>query len=515
MLLILQCAQKKGHFTLLFAFGLIDKPVYRWWVFSAVALGTLTSVVNHGGMSVALPTIAQYFDADLSTVQWVVIAEGLTISALLLPMGRLSDIVGRKRIYITGLIIFIVAAVFAATSGSIIALIAAKALQGLGAAMTQGTGMAMVTSVFPDEERGKGIGSHASVVGTGGVLGPIAGGFLITALDWRWLFYINIFMGLVTMVVVLLIIRSEAFRQDTRNRSYDYAGAALSTAVLLSFLLTVSNGSRMGWSSPPIMLGALGFVAFLMAFVWWEIRSQSPMLDMSLFRSRVFSIGIGTNFMSFLGITSSRFLIPFYLQAALGFTPALVGFALLPNAASRIVMGPVSGWLSDRYGWKLFNIIGLLLSAGGLLVLASLSTSSSIIIVLAGILIQSIGSGLFQSPNSASIFSAADATRHGVVAAFVNLSRNSGNVTGTAVAASIVTAVMVSAGYEVKIDAVLDAGPGSGLLESFLSGLKTAFFAMAMLQVIGAVASVFKNDPSPDRPAESMDRQPGRERAMS
>ena len=514
MLLIPQCAQEKGHFTLLLASGIIHKPTYRWWVFCAVALGTLTSVINHGGMSVALPTIAQYFDADLSTVQWVVIAEGLTISALLLPMGRLSDIVGRKRIYISGLVIFIIAAVFAATSGSIIALIGAKALQGLGAAMTQGTGMAMITSVFPDEERGKGIGSHASVVGTGGVLGPIAGGFLITALDWRWLFYINILMGLVTMAAVLLIVRSEVFRQDTRNRTYDYAGAALSTAVLLSFLLTVSNGSRMGWSSPPIIFGALGFVAFLVAFVWWEIRSPSPMLDMSLFRSRVFSIGIGTNFMSFLGITSSRFLMPFYLQAALGFTPALVGFALLPNAASRIVMGPVSGRLSDRYGWKPFNIIGLLLSAGGLLVLATLTTTSSIIIVLAGILLQSIGSGLFQSPNSASIFSAADSSRHGVVAAFVNLSRNSGNVTGTAAAASIVTAVMVGAGYEVKIDAVLDAGPGSGLLESFLDGLKTAFLAMAVLQVFGAVITVFKSDPRPTEPLEITDAQPTGERAI-
>lgn len=496
------------------ASGLIDKPIYRWWVFAAVALGTLTSVINHGGMSVALPTIAQYFNADLATVQWVVIAEGLTISALLLPMGRLSDIVGRKRIFLSGLVIFIVAAVFAATSGSIFALIGAKALQGLGAAMTQGTGMAMVTSVFPAEERGKGIGSHASVVGTGGVLGPVAGGFLITALDWRWLFYINIVMGLVTMAAVLLIIRSEAFRQDTRTTRYDYAGAALSTAVLLSFLMTVSNGSRMGWSSPPIILGAIGFVAFLATFVWWEIRSPSPMLDMTLFRSRVFSIGIGTNFMSFLGITSSRFLMPFYLQAALGFTPALVGFALLPNAASRIVMGPVSGFLSDRYGWRPFNIVGLLLSAGGLLVLASLTTSSSIIIVLAGILLQSVGSGLFQSPNSASIFSAADSARHGVVAAFVNLSRNSGNVTGTAIAASIVTAVMVSQGFEVKIDEVLDAGPGSGLLESFVSGLKTAFFAMAVLQLFGALASVFKRDPRIAQPTEIREARPSGERAV-
>ena len=174
---------------------IFDKPAYKWWVFAAVALGTLTSVVNHGGMAVALPTIAQHFDADLSTAQWVVVAEGLAISALILPMGRLSDIIGRKSVYISGMAIFAVAAVLAAGSQSIIALIAFKAAQGLGAAMTQGTGMAMITSVFPAKERGKGIGAHASVVGTGGVLGPVMGGFLITTFDWRWLFYVNVVMG--------------------------------------------------------------------------------------------------------------------------------------------------------------------------------------------------------------------------------------------------------------------------------------------------------------------------------
>ena len=479
------------------ASGVFDKPIYRWWVFSAVALGTLTSVVNHGSMSVALPTIAQHFGADLSTAQWVVIAEGLAISALILPMGRLSDIVGRKPIYLTGMIIFAGAALMAASSQSIVALIGFKAVQGLGAAMTQGTGMAMVTSVFPADERGKGIGSHASVVGTGGVLGPVMGGFVVTALDWRWVFYVNVLMAVCAIIVVLLVIRSEAFRQDTRNRRYDLPGAALSSAVLLTFLLAVSNGSRMGWTSLPIIVAALGFVCFLAAFVWWEIRSPSPMLDMNLFRSRVFSIGISTNFTSFLGITSARFLMPFYLQAALGFTPALVGLVLLPNALSRIVMGPLSGRLSDRYGWKPFNIVGLLLSAAGLFVLASLTVSSSVALILAAILLQSCGSGLFQSPNSASIFSAADSSRHGVVAAFVNLSRNSGNVTGIAIAASIVTAVMASGGYEPNIDAVLEAGPGSGLLDSFMTGLKVAFLTMAALQLAGAFATLFKSDARP------------------
>ena len=249
------------------ATGIVDRPIYRWWVFAAVALGTITSVINHGSMSVALPTIAQHFGADLATAQWVVIAEGLAISALILPMGRLSDIVGRKRVYFTGLVVFAGAALMAAGSQSIIALIGFKAVQGLGAAMTQGTGMAMVTSVFPAEERGKGIGSHASVVGTGGVLGPVIGGFLITAFDWRWVFYVNVLMGICAMAAVLLLIRSDAFRQDSRDQRYDFPGAALSTAVLLTFLLAVSNGSRMGWTSAPIVAAALGFVGFLSAFI--------------------------------------------------------------------------------------------------------------------------------------------------------------------------------------------------------------------------------------------------------
>ena len=143
----------------------------------------------------------------VSTAQWVVIAEGLAVSALILPMGRLSDIIGRKTLYLSGLVIFAVAAVLAAGSQSILAPIAFKSVQGFGAAMTQGTGMAIVTSVFPAEERGKGIGSHASVVGAGGVLGPVAGGFLITAFDWRWLFYVNVLMGLSAILAVQMIIR--------------------------------------------------------------------------------------------------------------------------------------------------------------------------------------------------------------------------------------------------------------------------------------------------------------------
>ena len=262
------------------AMNLSQRENYKWWVFAAVALGTLTSVINNGSVSVAVPTIAQHFGTDLSTVQWVVIAEGLTVSALLLPMGRLSDIVGRKQVYVAGLIIFIVAAALAGMSPNIAALIVFKGMQGIGAAMTQGTGLAMVTSVFPVSERGKGIGTHASVVGTGGVIGPVVGGFLVVALGWRWVFFINIWMGLLTMIAVLIIIDSRAFRADTRVRTYDLLGAVLSSAALLTFLLAVTNGARTGWLSPTIVTAGIMFVILAAVFIWWQGRSPSPMPPM-------------------------------------------------------------------------------------------------------------------------------------------------------------------------------------------------------------------------------------------
>ena len=457
-----------------------------------MAVGTLVSVTHHGSVSIALPTIATHFGTDLATVQWVVIAEALTVSALLLPMGRLSDILGRKQVYIAGLVIFTIGSAMAGLSGHIVALIVFKVLQGFGAAMSQGTAMAMITSVFPSEERGKSLGSIASVVGSGGVIGPVMGGLLVSALGWRSVFFVNVPLGLLAIVSALIIMDSRVFLQDGPRRGYDWLGAALSTATLVTFLLTVTNGSRAGWTSPPIMVALFSSAALLSAFIWWELHAPAPMLDLMLFGRKVFSLGVSASFLSFLGVSSLRFLLPFYLQAAMGYAPGQIGLILVPNAVSRIVMGPVSGRLSDRYGWRVFNVSGLMLSASGLLMLSTISSSSSLILVMAGIIVQSIGSGIFQSPNSSSIFSAAEQSRHGVVSALLSLVRNSANVTGIAVAAAIVTATMASMGHVADIESVIDAGPGSGILDAFTAGLRATYMTMGVLALLAAVASVFK-----------------------
>ena len=459
---------------------------YKWWAFGAVAVGTFISVVSHGSVIVALPTIAAQFNTDLPTAQWVIIGETLTISALLLPMGRLSDLIGRKQVYIAGLVIFVLGSTLAAFSPNMSSLILAKVFQGFGSAMTQGTAMAMVTSIFPSSERGKALGTQGSVVGSGAVAGPMLGGLLVSALGWQWIFLINIPVGILAIVAALLILDKRLFIQDRQARGYDWLGAALSIAILITFLLAMTNGYKTGWVSPPIT-GALLMVAVLMAtFIWWELRNPSPMLDLRLFKRRLFSLGIAAAFLSFLGMSSIRFLMPFYLQLVLGYGPGQVGLILIPNALCMILIRPLSGQLSDRYGWRKFNVGGLALSAGGVFLLSRLTETSPLGLAMTGMILQSSGMATFGSPNQSSVFSAAERQRHGIVSALLSLVRNSANITSISLATAIVTATMASMGYPPSLEDI------AGAPQAFIAGIRAAFLAMVALLVLGMVLSYLK-----------------------
>lgn len=486
--------------------ALVRSPNYKWWVSSAIAFGTLASVINHGSVNVALPTIASHFGTDLPAVQWVVIAEMLTISALLLPMGRMSDLIGRKPVYIAGLVLFAGGAAFAGFSDTIFLLIIAKVIQGAGAAMTQGTGMAMVTSVFPENERGKGIGTMMSVVGAGAMIGPVLGGILVGALGWRWVFFINIPIGIVGIAMAFAIMDSKRFSQDNQGAKFDWLGAALSTAALVTFLMLVTNGHREDWTSLPILAASVAFPAILAAFIWWELRTPAPMLDLRLFKHKVFAMGVIAGFISYLGPNSVRFMMPFYLQGVLGMKPSQIGFAMLPPAITMIVVGPLAGRMSDRYGWRKFTATGLMLASIGLFTLARLSADSSVGRVIASMVLLSVGSAMFSSPNTSAIFNAAPQTRHGIVSALMSLIRNSANVTGVAVATTIIAATMVSMGYVPDLGDVKSA-ESAGLLEAFVSGFRVVYMTMAGIMLVGAIASIVTI-----RVAKSVESEPSAER---
>ena len=458
-----------------------------------------------GSVAVALPNISEHFQTALPTTQWVLIGYTLTISALLLPMGRLADIAGRKRIYLIGFVIFVVAACVAGAAPNMNSLIVIRIVQGAGAAMTQGTSMAMIVASFPPGERGKALGLQMSMVGAGGVAGPAIGGFIVEILGWQWVFFGTAVMGAVATISALVLIDSARVGQTRGTRiRYDWIGAVLSTGALIVFLNAMTWAPSAGYGHPLVVAAFVGSATLLAAFVAQELRTSSPMMDIRLFKRRLFALGVLASFLNFLGMQSVRFLMPFYLQAVLGLSPGQVGLLIVPGAVGMIFTGPLSGRLSDKFGWRWFTMGGLLVSAAGLLVLSTLQPDTHFAIAMVGMILQSTGIGLFNAPNNSSVLSAVEPSKFGVISGFLNLVRNSGNLCSIAIATAIVTATMGSLGFEPSLAGVSQEG-GAGLLAAFTSGLRVAFTTMAVVVLVGVVASAFKGpgyDPI-DPPSES------------
>ena len=483
---------------------------YKWWVFGIIGVGTFLSVIDHGAVAVALPRIESHFNTDLPTVQWVVVGHLLTISVLVLPMGRLADIVGRKQVYIAGFTMFVLAAALAGFSTVLAVLITARVIQGVGAAMLQGNGMAMIASIFPANERGKALGSHLSVVGAGSITGSALGGVLVSALGWRSVFFLHVPVGIIAIGLGMIFLDKSRFAADTQGGQrpkFDVVGSALSGVALLFFLLAVTNGNRAGWDSVPIVAGILISVVLLAAFIWWELRTPSPMLELRLFKRKLVALGISASWLAFLGITSVLFMMPFYLQGVLGYTPREAGLIVIPGAICMTIVGPLSGRLSDRFGWRGFTVGGLALSATALFILSTkLTDHSSLGLIIPVLMLQSCGSGLFHSPNNSSVLSAVERSRYGVVSSLTQLTRNSASVTSIALSTTIVVATMASMGFEPSLGAVsTEAGTDVG--HAFVSGLHRAFMVLGGLLVVGLVISFVRGERLKEAPTPSPESQ--------
>ena len=470
-----------------------SRPSYKYWVFGAISIGFLGSVIDHGSTNVALPTIANHFRTDIPTIQWVVIGYTLTITALLLPMGRLADLIGRKKVYIIGSLVYVLGAALAGSSASLGMLIGARLFQGVGAAMTQGTGMAIIISTFPSRERGKAIGLIMTIVGSGAVAGPAIGGLLVDTFGWPFVFFINVPLGLLGIGATLTILQEQRTAQDAARSGdqFDWMGAALSTGALITLLLAMTNGHKSGWTSPPIVVAELGFFALSAAFIWWELHTPSPMLDLRLFARKTFSFGMSAAFLTFMGSSSIFFLMPFYLQGVLGFSAKSAGLILMPGAVFMAVMGPISGALSDRFGPRWFTVGGLASSSAGLFLLARLTEDSSLVTIIPALILTSAGMGTFYSPNSSSVLSAVELERYGIVSALLNLVRNGANIISLAMATAIITATMGSMGFEPSLDAVRGSG-GFGAAHAFSVGLRYGFLTMMSLLLIAMAVSAYK-----------------------
>ena len=478
--------------------GIIAKsPHYKWWAFASIGLGMFLVVADQSGINIALPRIAEEFGADLPSAQWIALGYILVTSIMYMPVGRLSDIVGRKYVFMGGFVVFITGALVGATAESFPVIIAAKLVQGVGVAGIEANGMAMVADIFPARERGKALGLYMSVIGAGAIGGPTIGGLLVSTLGWRSVFLFGASVGVIAMIFAALVLHSKVGAKNARPVKFDWLGAGLSAGALISFLMAITNGHRLGWGSPVIQASIIAVVLLLAAFVWWEGRTDDPMLDLDFFSSRVFSLGVTARFLSFMGMSSVFFLLPFYLVQGLGFEPSKAGLIMVPGAISIAILGPISGRFSDKVGTQWLTVAGLGLSGVGILMFSRLSIDSTVLYIVSGMLIHGMGVGLFSSPMTSAIMTAVPNERFSSASAFLNLTRTSASLAGISMTTAIVTMVMGSMGVEPNMAAVADDG-GEVIKRAFVAGLGKAYLVAAGLLLAAMLISAFRGEnPTP------------------
>ncbi len=497
------------------AAGAAEGPDYKWWAFSAVSIGVFMSTLDISIVNISLPRIMGDLHADLSAIQWVVLAYLLSISSLLLVFGRLADLFGRKRVYVAGFVVFTAGNLLAGLSMSGMELTLARALTGVGGAMIQANGTAITAAVFPPQERGKALGLNGTIVAAGLVTGPTVGGVLTDWLGWRSVFFVAIPVGLLAIPFAGMVLREGAInvREGRGKEPFDWLGAVLWAALLFVFLFALNRAPDVGWTAPSILALFALSPLLLLAFVIAELRNAFPTIRLSLFRVWGFSAGCTASFTSFVGQQSSTFLMPFYLQLALAMSARMAGVLLTTVPFAMALVAPYSGRLSDRYGSRGLSTAGLLLSMSGLLLLSRVTTGDAgYLPIVAALALLGFGIGLFQSPNNSFIFASVPREHYGAASGFIATMRNAGSSLGVTLWGTIVTARLTSHGLPGDVEALAAGAPGAqAAVPVFVDALHVAMYGAMAVLAIGVVASALRGERQEQvaRPAEVVRERAG------
>ena len=451
------------------------------------------SVLDQTGVTLALPLMTSEFDATIPFVQWVALGYMLATGSLLLPAGRISDMIGRKVVYCAGFAVFVLGAAAATLAPNLIAVIAFRLAQGAGAAMIQANGMAILTTTFPASERGRVIGLFMTMVGMGAIMGPIVSGFLVDAFGWRGVFAASVPLGAASLVAASVVLSRDPPTERGARRiagGFDWAGALMSAGGLAVFLLVMTNAYRVGWLSPLALGAAALSVALLAGFVFWERRAAQPMLDLELFRRRVFALGSSASFFGFLAGNAVFSMMPFFLQDVLDLSPRTAGLFIAPAALGFALAGPASGALSDRLGPRRVEFAGLATLVASMLILSRISPQTPAWVASGALAMQGLGMGIYYTPNTASVLSVVERERYGVATAFLNMTRNAASVAGVGMATTVVTMNMAAGGFEPTLDAV--AAGAEGVEAAFTGGLRIAFLALCAFIGVSVILTFLK-----------------------
>lgn len=441
----------------------------KWWVLAAVGTGTFMSALDGSIVNVILPIVRSSLKADVATVEWVVTVYLLVVSGVLLSFGRLGDLRGQRRVYLTGFVVFVAASALCGFAQTPQWLVATRGIQAIGAAMLFANSPAILTKTFPPEQRGQALGLQATMTYLGLTVGPSLGGLLAQHVSWRAVFYVNIPVGALACALSYRFVPRD--EPSKKAAPFDFVGAAIFFAGLFGLLLALNQGHHWGWGSPATLILGGASLAALVGFVLFERRARSPMLDLSLFRNATFSAATASAILNYVALFSVVFLLPFYLIQARQLSPSQTGLLLTAQPLVMSIAAPFSGTLSDRIGTRPLAIAGMSILALGLFFLSRLEVDTPLWHVPAALAVCGLGTGTFIAPNNSSLMGSAPRERQGIAAGILATSRNVGMVMGVGISGAIFTTVLR---YQGPGPSAVAAAAAMGILGACLVALAGA-----------------------------------------
>jgi EmrB/QacA subfamily drug resistance transporter len=458
---------------------------YKWWALSCTSLGMLLATINSGTLIIALPNLERSLHTSLLELVWVILVYMIASTVLVLSAGRLSDQFGRKRAYVVGFVVFALASLGAGFAANGTQLILWRILQGIGGACLFANSAAIVTDAFPREQLGLAMGTNTMVAAVGLVIGPVLGGALV-AISWHWVFWFNVPLGLAGCLWGALILHEVTGRSE--DRSFDFLGTITFLVGLTGLVYGISKGGIEGWTSPLVIPALIVAVVLLPAFVLVERRHKAPMLDLSIFRNRLFATASAAAFANGLSRFALMFLFVFYFQGVQGNSPILAGVKLAPLALGMLISSPAAGIWADRRGSRTLAVTGMLVTAAGLALMTTLDRGTSYVWAGIFMFIVGIGSGMFNSPNTAAMMGAVAPHRRGIAAGARVLVQNTGAVMSIAFVLAVITSA-VPKHVLFSVFSGLASHISTAQLSPFIANMHTALWCLCAVSLVGAAIS--------------------------
>lgn len=449
-----------------------------------IGVGTFMAALDASVVNIALPSISKYYGEPLYIIEWVVMSYLLVISSLLLTYGRLGDMYGHKRVYIGGFAIFSIGSLMCGLAPNIMVLILSRMAQALGAGMIMAMGPAIVTDFAPAQSRGKALGVNATAVAVASATGPVAGGFLTTHFGWQSIFYINIPIGIIGTIMAYKIIPDTT---GCEAQPFDIKGAVTIFFALISILLPLSYIEKYGWTNAYIIAFLSVGLLILLLFVHIERTVRFPMVDLELFKNRLFTMSNLSALINYMSQFSLMLLMPFYLQQLRGLPTSRAGLMLIPMPIATMIVAPISGALSDRFDARYISTAGMGLISIGIFLLSRLSLDSSDFYIMAALALTGLGTGLFQAPNNSAIMGCVPGNRRGIASGMLATMRNIGMVLGVAVSGAIFSS------RRAYLELALASGGFSGIElgnRAFLGALSFTFMVASALAALAVFTSM-------------------------